>query len=69
MKSFLEKREAMAVMIIQAIICKREVIRPSQKQTAKLAVEHTDCLIQELNKNDGEKIKYLSDWNRRILQQ
>ena len=69
MKSFLEKREAMAVMIIQAIICKREVIRPSPKEAAELAVEHTDCLIQELNKNDGEKVKYLSDWNRRILQQ
>ena len=69
MKSFLEKREAMAVMIIQAIICKREVIRPSPKEAAVLAVEHPDCLIQELNKNDGEQIKYLSDWNRRILQQ
>ena len=69
MKSFLEKREAMAVMIIQAIICKREAIRPSPKQAAELAVEHTDSLIHELNKERGEKVKYLNYWNRRKLQQ
>ena len=69
MKSFLEKREAMAVMIIQAIICKREAVRPSPKEAAELAVEHTDCLMQELTKSSGEKIKYLDDWNRRRLQQ
>ena len=69
MKSFLEKREAMAVMIIQAIICKREAIRPSPKQAAELAVEHTDSLLHELNKERGEKVKYLNDWNRRRLQQ
>ena len=69
MKSLLPKRDAISVSILQAIICKREDSRPSPKEAAELAVEHTDCLIQELNKNDGEKIKYLSDWNRRILQQ
>ena len=69
MKSFLENREAMAVRIIQAIICKREAIRPSPKQAAKLAVEHADSLIHELNKERGEKVKHLNDWNRRRLQQ
>jgi len=69
MKSFLEKREALAVMIIQAIICKREAVRPSPKEAAELAVEHTDCLMQELTKSSGEKVKYLDDWNRRRLQQ
>ena len=69
MKSFLEKREAMAVMIIQAIICKREAIRPSPKQAAELAVEHADSLIHELNKERGEKVKHLNDWNRRRLRQ
>ena len=69
MKSFLEKREAMAVMIIQAIICKREDIRPSPKEAAELAVEHTDCLLEELDKKSREKVSYLEDWNRRGLQQ
>ena len=69
MKSFLEKREAMAVMIIQAIICKREAVRPSPKEAAELAVEHTDCLLEELDKKSREKVSYLEDWNRRGLQQ
>ena len=69
MKSLLDKREAMAVMIIQAIICKREAIRPSPKEAAKLAVKHTDCLIQELTRSSGEKVRYLDDWNRRKMQQ
>ena len=69
MKSFLEKREAMAVMIIQAIICKREAVRPSPKEAAELAVEHTDCLLEELDKKSREKVSYLEDWSRRRLQQ
>ena len=69
MKSFLEKREAMAVMIIQAIICKREAVRPSPKEAAELAVEHSYCLLEELDKKSREKVSYLEDWNRRGLQQ
>ena len=69
MKSFLEKREAMAVMIIQAIICKRETVRPSPKEAAELAVKHTDCLLKELDQKSREKVSYLEDWNRRGLQQ
>ena len=69
MKSLLEKREAMAVSILQAIICKREAVRPSPKEAAELAVEHTDCLVEELAKNSREKVSYLEDWSRRKLHQ
>ena len=69
MKSFLEKREAMAVSILQAIICKREAVRPSPKEAAELAVEHTDCLVEELAKKNREKVSYLEDWSRRKLHQ
>ena len=69
MKSFLEKREAMAVMIIQAIICKREAVRPSPKEAAELAVEHTDCLLEELDKKSREKISYLEDWSKKQVLQ
>ncbi|SVA85699.1 uncharacterized protein METZ01_LOCUS138553 [marine metagenome] len=69
MKSLLEKREAMAVSILQAIICKREAVRPSPKEAAELAVEHTDCLVEELAKKSREKVSYLEDWSRRKLHQ
>ena len=69
MKSLLEKREAMAVSILQAIICKREAIRPSLKEAAELAVEHTDCLVEELAKKSRGKVSYLEDWSRRKLHQ
>ena len=69
MKSLLEKREAMAVSILQAIICKREAVRPSPKEAAELAVEHTDCLVEELAKKSREKLSYLEDWSRRKLHQ
>ena len=69
MKSLLEKREAMAVSILLAIICKREAVRPSPKEAAELAVEHTDCLVEELAKKSREKVSYLEDWSRRKLHQ
>ena len=69
MKSLLDKREAMAVSILQAIICKREAVRPSPKEAAELAVEHTDCLVEELAKKSREKVSYLEDWSRRKLHQ
>ena len=69
MKSLLEKREAMAVSVLQAIICKREAVRPSPKEAAELAVEHTDCLVEELAKKSREKVSYLEDWSRRKLHQ
>jgi hypothetical protein len=69
MKSLLPKRDAIAVSILQAIICKREDIRPSPKEAAELAVDHTDRLIEELDKKSRENISYLEDWNKRRLQQ
>ena len=69
MKSFLEKRDAISVSILQAIICKREDIRPSPKEAAELAVEHTDRLLEELDKKSREKISYLEDWSRKKVLQ
>ena len=69
MKSLLPKRDAIAVSILQAIICKREDIRPSPKEAAELAVDHTDRLMEELDKKSRENISYLEDWNKRRLQQ
>ena len=69
MRTLLQKRDAIAVSILQAIICKREDIRPSAKQAAEIAVDHTDCLLEELEKKSRESINYLEDWNRRRVQQ
>jgi hypothetical protein len=61
MKKPLAVRDSIAVHLLQAIICKRENIRPSPKEAAQLAVEHTDCLINELDKKKGGrgKVSYL----------
>ena len=70
MKKLLPKRDSISVSILQAIICKREDIRPSPKEAAELAVEHTDCLLEELDKKSREKISYLEDWSKKqVLQQ
>jgi len=69
MKKPLAVRDSIAVHLLQAIICKREVIRPSPKEAAKLAVEHTDCLMNELDRKKREKISYLEDWcAKKVLQ-
>ena len=69
MKRFLPKRDAISVSILQAIICKRETVRPSPKEAAELAVEHTDCLVEELDKKSREKISYLEDWSKKQVLQ
>jgi len=69
MKKLLPKRDSISVSILQAIICKREDIRPSPKEAAELAVEHTDCLLEELDKKSREKISYLEDWNKKKVLQ
>ena len=69
MKKLSPKRDAISVSILQAIICKREAVRPSPKEAAELAVEHTDCLVEELAKKSREKVSYLEDWSRRKLHQ
>ena len=69
MKKLLPKRDSISVSILQAIICKREDIRPSPKEAAELAVEHTDCLLEELDKKSREKISYLEDWSKKQVLQ
>jgi len=69
MKKPLAVRDSIAVHLLQAIICKREDIRPSPKEAAKLAVEHTDFLMNELDRKKREKISYLEDWcAKKVLQ-
>ena len=69
MKKPLAVRDSIAVHLLQAIICKREDIRPSPKEAAQLAVEHTDCLINELDKKKRKKISYLEDWSKKKVLQ
>ena len=69
MKKLLPKRDSISVSILQAIICKREAVRPSPKEAAELAVKHTDCLLEELDKKSREKISYLEDWSKKKVLQ
>ena len=48
MNSFLTRRDAIAVMVMQAIIIKREVLRLSPRQAALSALEHTDELLEAM---------------------
>jgi len=45
MRNNLTRRDAIAVMVMQAIIIKREVLRLSPKQAALSALEHADALL------------------------
>jgi hypothetical protein len=67
MKPGLNRRDTLAVMIIQAIICKREAIRPTPRQAAKLAVEHTDFLLKKLDQPAKGNVRHITDWDRRVL--
>ena len=67
MKSGLNRRDALAVMIIQAIICKREAIRPTPRQAAKLAVEHTDFLLKTLDQPAKGNVRHITDRDRRVF--
>ena len=69
MKKLLPMRDSIAENLLKAIICKREDIRPSPKEAAELAVEHTDCLMEELDKKRREKISYLEDWSKKKVLQ
>ena len=44
MQDNLTRRDAIAVMVMQAIIIKREVLRLSPEQAALSALEHADAL-------------------------
>ena len=45
MQDNLTRRDAIAVMVMQAIIIKREVLRLSTEQAALSALEHADALL------------------------
>ena len=45
MQDNLTRRDAIAVMVMQAIIIKREVLRLSPEQAALSALEHADALL------------------------
>ena len=46
MQDNLTSRDAIAVMVMQAIIIKREVLRLSPEQAALSALEHADALLE-----------------------
>ena len=46
MQDNLTRRDAIAVMAMQAIIIKREVLRLSPEQAALSALEHADALLE-----------------------
>ena len=46
MQDNLTRRDAIAVMVMQAIIIKREVLRLSPEQAALSALEHADALLE-----------------------
>ena len=46
MQDNLTRRDAIAVMVMQAIIIKREVLRLSPEQSALSALEHADALLE-----------------------
>ena len=48
----LTRRDAIAVMVMQAIIIKREVLRLSPEQAALSALEHADALLEMM---EGQK--------------
>ncbi|NIQ00921.1 MAG: hypothetical protein GWO19_10615, partial [Nitrospinaceae bacterium] len=64
-RSSLERREAIAIKVLQAIICKKEVIRPSPKQAAMLAVEHTDHLLNQLARPLKRNMVLLDAWRQK----
>ena len=45
MQDNLTRRDAIAVMVMQAIIIKREVLRLSPEQAALSALEHADASV------------------------
>ena len=46
MQDNLTRRDAITVMVMQAIIIKREVLRLSPEQAALSALEHADALLE-----------------------
>ena len=50
MSSFLNRRDAIAVMVMQAIIIKREALRLTPEQAALSAIEHADALLETMGR-------------------
>ena len=48
MSSLLTRRDTIAVMVMQAIIVKREVLRLTPQQAALSALEHADALLETM---------------------
>ena len=62
MQDNLTRRDAIAVMVMQAIIIKREVLRLSPEQAALSALEHADALLEMMegqNKLDKRPVNPL----------
>ena len=49
MKDNLTRRDAIAIMVMQAIIIKREVLTRTPEQVALSALKHADALLEILN--------------------
>ena len=48
MSGYLTRRDTIAVMVMQAIIIKREVLRLTPEQTALSALEHADAFLETM---------------------
>ena len=48
MSGYLTRRDTIAVMVMQAMIIKREVLRLTPEQTALSALEHADALLETM---------------------
>ena len=48
MSDYLTRRDTIAVMVMQAIIIKREVLRLTPEQAALSALEHADALLESM---------------------
>jgi hypothetical protein len=48
MSGYLTRRDTIAVMVMQAIIVKREVLRLTPQQAALSALEHADALLETM---------------------
>ena len=55
MSSFLTRRDTIAVMVMQAIIIKREVLRLTPQQAALSALEHADALLETMGGQQRKK--------------
>ena len=56
MKDNLTRRDAIAIMVMQAIIIKKEVLPRTPEQVAFSALKHADALLEILNeKSEAQK--------------